>query len=186
MGQADTLASIAKQLTQQPVLLASYTAEKKTARIPVPLKSRGQLAIWENRGLMWQTTSPFQSSVVYTSTHIGSYDERHQWTVRSQAHMAPYFEQMRLIISGQMQGLRDFFFIESHLDPTTRAWSVIATPKQDVLQSLIKDIAFFGTRYVDRILITQANGDSTHIVFDGISHPEHLPAEIRDLFEATK
>ncbi len=186
VSQADTLDDIASRLVRRPTLVAHYTAEKKTASIPVPLISRGTLTISEPQGLIWKTQSPFESFAVFTDTRIGFSNDGKQWIVRPQGHTQSYIEQIEIIVSGRLDSFRDQFLLDAQLDSTSGRWSLIATPKHDRVQSMITEIAFFGNLHVERILITQSNGDTTRIVFENIEHPENPDPCTMRLFEAVR
>ena len=184
--RADTLTEISSQLIRRPILTANYVAEKKTPRIPVPLISRGALVISDNHGLIWKTQSPFVSLNVFTDTHVGTLNAQNRWDSRPQRHLRPYLDQIKCIVSGQFESLGEHFLLDLHLDTSTGRWSVIAVPKNDRIQTMLKEIAFFGTGYVERILITQSNGDTTRIVFDNFAHPDFLTKDDQHLFEKTR
>ena len=186
VSRADSLDDIVSQLVRRPTLVANYTAEKKTAGIPVPLISHGTLTVSERHGLIWETRSPFVSFAVFTDTHAGFSNNGKQWVVRPQGHMQAYIEQIEHIVSGRLDSFREQFLLNAQLDSSSGRWSLIATPKHDRVQSMINEIAFFGRLHVERILITQSNGDTTRIVFENIEHPENPDQSAVRLFEAIR
>lgn len=182
---ADIATRIQHRLEQYPVLRAEFTQEKQMAAFKKPLLTRGRLVLARGEGVVWQINTPLKLTYVMSERRIIEIAADGRATVRS-AKDLPGIDQVgrvfRALLGANLDALADTFSVSQ--EGTPDAWRFVLTPKPGPVSQFMRRIRLSGSRYVDRIVIEETNGDTTSIVFHSFTEHNALSADERGWFEA--
>ena len=182
---ADVATRIQRRLEQYPVLRAEFTQEKQMAAFKKPLLTRGRLVLARGEGVVWQIDAPLKLTYAMSESRIVEIAEDGKATVRN-AKDLPGIVQVgrvfRALLSANLDALADTFTVAQ--DGTPEAWRFVLTPKAGPVSQFMRRIRLTGSRYVDRIVIEETNGDTTTIVFRSFTEHNALTADERAWFGA--
>ncbi|MBK5009714.1 MULTISPECIES: outer membrane lipoprotein carrier protein LolA [Pseudomonas] len=156
---AFTLDDLQKQLSAPAVVKGPFVQEKHLRALPQPLLSQGQFVLARDHGLLWLLQTPLRQDYRIDAHGIARRDPSGWQALPNRSAGA---EQNRLffaVLQGDSTGLqRDF---ELALTGDAAHWQLQLTPRSLLLKQVFKRIDITGGRYVQRIELSETQGDST-------------------------
>ena len=153
------LDDLQKQLSTPAVVKGPFVQEKHLRALPQPLLSKGRFVLARDHGLLWLLQTPLRQDYRIDAQGIARRDPSGWQTLPSRSAGA---EQNRLffaVLQGDSSGLqRDF---ELSLSGAAEHWQLRLTPRSLLLKQVFTHIDISGGRYVERIELSETQGDST-------------------------
>lgn len=186
-----SIAEIKKELVSFDILKGNFDQNKKIKIIKNPLKSHGTFTLVKSKGLLWSTSKPLISTIRITQDDIVSLSNGKKVvfiSMKDQPALGVIGKILFALFSTDMDELqRHFQFtnVYSNLDgwPSPDKWSATLKPNDPAVAKVIDSIYICGRKTVRRLLLSEANGDSTEIIFKEVSSKKPLTKEEEALFE---
>lgn len=157
------------------LLKTTFKQKRFLQGISKPIESQGELIVLGNKGIIWNTSSPFPSTVLIT--HQGLYqivDNTPQSVLKSDNNSM--MSMISTILTGSfIEGVKDFE-VMAHPHPNKKRWIIELIPKEKTMKSFLNSINIEGAEYVQSIVIQRTNGDKDVIVIE--NHSIYVGKEI--------
>jgi len=178
------VAKIQSMLAKPPVMCGRFDQSKQLAGMKKPLASSGRFCVVAGKGVLWRTLQPFPSTLRLTRDEIVNY-QGDRVAMRLDAKTEPTVRMINSVLfsllGGDLAQLNTLFDIDGSVDATS--WNVTLKARSPALAKAIGGIKLDGGAYVKNIVISEAGGDRTSIVFSGIESGEAaMSAEEAALF----
>jgi outer membrane lipoprotein-sorting protein len=158
-AQAFDLNDLRATLSAPVAVRGPFIQEKHLRALPQPLTSTGHFVLAKDHGLLWLLQRPLQQDYRINGKGIARRDAN-GWQVLPNSSASS--EQNRLffaVLQGDSNALeRDF---ELKLQGTADAWTLQLTPRSMLLKQIFNHIDIAGGAYVQRIELSETQGDST-------------------------
>jgi|GEM_PF-79699 len=185
---ADTAAlasAIGSRLAQPAVLRGRFEQTKQVAGFSRPLRSSGDFLVARDHGVLWHTREPFAGDLKLTREAIVATQDG-QTAFRLSADEEPTVRVinglMFSLLNGEVDRLAEHFTVDGQAGDA--GWELALKPRQPGLAKLLSGVSLQGDRHVRRIVLEEANGDRTEIVFsDQRDMPPTLTADEAARFE---
>ena len=185
---ADTAAlagAIGSRLAQPAVLRGRFEQTTQVAGFSRPLRSNGDFLVARDHGVLWHTREPFAGELRLTREAIVATQDG-QTAFRLSADEEPTVRiiigLMFSLLNGEVDRLAEHFTVDGQAGDA--GWELALKPRQPGLAKLLSGVDLQGDRHVRRIVLEEANGDRTEIVFsDQRDAPPTLTAEEAARFE---
>lgn len=169
VGEAATAGAIVRSaLIEAPVLRCRFAQTKHLQGFRHPLVSAGTVLYSRDRGVVWNTTEPFASTVVLTRTRVltRSGDGTTHIAVGGDASPSVVTgnELMLALLGGDIDILAKRFTIAESL-AEDGSWRLQLRPKSGPLSQLFERIDLHGDRYLRGVSLAEVGGDRTEIRF---------------------
>ncbi|WP_082533084.1 outer membrane lipoprotein carrier protein LolA [Pelomonas sp. Root1237] len=161
---ADTIAQVQQRLVSTPVQRGGFQQDKQLAGFAKPLKSQGDYLLVRGKGLIWRTTAPFASQLVLTRDRIAGGGGL-QLDASKEPGIRVVTQLMLSLLDGDLGALQQAFEVQASLGGD-KAWRAALRPKAAALAQLFSRIELEGDRQLRRIVMTEAQGDTTTLRFD--------------------
>lgn len=169
------LDAIAKQIAQ-PELLQGQFEQRKTIRIlAMPLVSTGEFSVLKNQGVIWQVQKPIASQLLISSDGIKGADLGEN---RAMSHVGKILNQL---LSGNLAVLEEQFTV-TVIQQDANAWALKLVPRSIILQKAISEIELNGGRHIQQLVLKEATGDQTQVIFTGFVESPTIPGSISHVF----
>lgn len=174
------VAKIQAMLAKPPVMCGRFDQTKQLAGMKKPLASSGRFCVVAGKGVLWRTLRPFPSTLRLTRDEIVNY-QGDRVAMRLDAKTEPTVRMINSVLfsllGGDLAQLETLFDVDASVD--TNSWNVALKARSPALAKAIGSIKLDGGAYVKNIVISEAGGDRTSIVFSGIEAGEAalLPEE---------
>lgn len=182
-GQA--FAEALDQLQDVEVLRADFRQRKQIEALSRPLISSGTILFASERGVYWQTQTPFPAVSLILPGEIRQRNDDGTWRVTTagdQPMIRTFTDLFLATFSGDASQLRDHF--ELFFSGDKRAWQLGLKPRDSQLQKAIRHIIVSGGENLDSVTIVETNGDSTTIELTSLTtEPPDLTPEEAATFE---
>ncbi len=185
---ADTAAlaaAIGSRLAQPAVLRGRFEQTKQVAGFSRPLRSSGDFLVARDHGVLWHTREPFAGELKLTREAIVATKDG-ETAFRLSADEEPTVRVinglMFSLLNGEVARLAEHFTVDGQAGDA--GWELALKPRQPGLAKLLSGVNLQGDRHVRRIVLDEANGDRTEIVFsDQRDTPPALTADEAARFE---
>lgn len=161
---ADAIAQIQQRLVSAPVQRGRFEQDKALAGFAKPLKSQGDYLLVRGKGLIWRTTAPFASQLVLTRDRIAGAGGL-QLDASKEPGIRVVTSLMLSLLDGDLGALQQAFDVQASVQGE-KAWRAALRPKATALAQLFSRIELEGDRQLRRIVMTEAQGDTTTLRFD--------------------
>lgn len=161
---ADTIAQVQQRLVSAPVQRGAFQQDKQLAGFAKPLKSQGDYLLVRGKGLIWRTTAPFASQLVLTRDRIAG-GAGMQLDASKEPGIRVVTQLMLSLLDGDLGALQQAFEVQASL-VGDKGWRAALKPKAAALAQLFSRIELEGDRELRRIVMTEAQGDTTTLRFD--------------------
>ncbi|MCX7564284.1 outer membrane lipoprotein carrier protein LolA [Xanthomonadaceae bacterium XH05] len=170
--------AVADRVERTPVLRGTFMQEKAVEGFRNPLRSTGRFIVAADRGVLWETVSPFPSQIVVSQDRIASRQADGSLRVEAEASRQPGLAAINTtffaLISGDFDALEARFEGKVTVRPDGR-WQLALTPKPGPLVRALSALHVEGARFVEQVTLDDAQGDHTHIEFaDFVVEPHAL------------
>jgi outer membrane lipoprotein-sorting protein len=166
-------AKIQAMLARPAVMCGRFDQTKQLAGMKKPLASEGRFCVIAGKGVLWRTLKPFPSMLRLTREEIVNY-QGERVAMRLDAKTEPTVRMINNVLfsllAGDLGQLDALFEGEGSVDGNN--WSVALKPRQAALEKAIGTIKLEGGSYVKSIVMNEAGGDRTTIVFSAIQNGE--------------
>lgn len=161
-------AGIRARLGNEPVLRGEFVQEKQLQGFKNPLRSKGDFLLARDRGVVWNTRSPFASTLVLTKEKllVRQADGSTQAMVDQQASPAVGTANALLLalLSGDIDSLSRQFRLRETM-AADGSWRLQLVPRQGALKKIFKRIELQGDRHVRSVRLEEVRGDRTELRF---------------------
>lgn len=161
---ADTIAQVQQRLASAAVQRGGFQQDKQLAGFAKPLKSQGDYLLVRGKGLIWRTTAPFASQLVLTRDRIAG-GAGMQLDASKEPGIRVVTQLMLSLLDGDLGALQQAFEVQASL-VGEKGWRAALKPKAAALAQLFSRIELEGDRQLRRIVMTEAQGDTTTLRFD--------------------
>ncbi|EOC0208465.1 outer membrane lipoprotein carrier protein LolA [Cronobacter dublinensis] len=179
VASAVTLDELQQRFTQQPVVRAHFEQTRTIKDMPQPLRSRGEMIIARDKGLLWRQTQPFPMTLLLDDTRMAQQinDQPPQVvTAQNNPQMFQFNHLLRALFQADRKVLEQNFRIDFQ-DNGQGRWRLGLTPVTTPLDKIFASIELQGRDYLETINLSDKQGDQTDIVFS----QHHLePATLTD------
>jgi hypothetical protein len=167
------VAKIQAMLAKPKIMCGRFDQSKQLAGMKKPLAANGRFCVVENKGILWRTLQPFPSTLRLTRDEIVNY-QGDRVAMRLDAKTEPTVRMINNVLfsllAGDLAQLETLFEVDGTVDATS--WSVALKARQPALAKAIGSIKLEGGAYVKSIVMSEASGDRTTIVFSAIQSGE--------------
>lgn len=156
---AFSLDELQQQLNASVVVKGPFIQEKHLRALPQPLLSEGRFVLARDHGLLWLLQTPLRQDYRIDAQGIARRDPSGWQPLPTRSAGA---EQNRLffaVLQGDSSGLQRDFDVK--LSGEALHWQLQLTPRSLLLKQIFKRIDISGGRYVERIELSETQGDST-------------------------
>lgn len=175
---APTLDEITGQLQIGETVAGEFVQRKFLTILPQPLQSSGQFAFQPDTGLEWETRQPLHSKLTFSAEGIlQEQNGQKTWLARAdQPGVAVIGQIMTAILTRDWDTLEAFFTLDIAPADTSGQWTLMMTPKQSTLATVISRIALSGDQHLRQMILLEQGGERTEIDFiPATGHPDTPP-----------
>jgi outer membrane lipoprotein-sorting protein len=181
-AQADTQAKIdqvVKRLSDIAVVQGGFNQQKKLQGLAYSLNAQGQFIFWRGQGLYIATEKPFFSAMTIAGGDIinwqqngtGSIAKEQSGLIQREVNktlLAFFSADIALI---QQRFIADWVFAQDQ-------WQLTLTPRLDLIKKNMRTAVMNGDQFLQKLVVTAANGDETTIEFHSQVESE-LPTSVQ-------
>ncbi|MBL4851587.1 MAG: outer membrane lipoprotein carrier protein LolA [Gammaproteobacteria bacterium] len=155
-------AALAETLPQHCLLSGNFTQTRRLRTLPAPLVSSGQFFFSCHNGLIWQTESPINETLVYTQQEYYFQIKEEQSPQLLQSRLHDHLAKILLgLMSADKHYLQEQFTINNE---SNNKMSFILKPKDKQLKRGLKKIILRQENALNTIKIVNINKETTRIV----------------------
>lgn len=174
------LAQLRQRLQTAPVLRGRFEQQKRIQGFKNPLVSRGDFLVARERGILWHTRTPFESTLIVTRDRLQSLQADGSVSTQLDARDEPGLRAINALLfalmSADLDRLAERFHIEGQAGASD--WRIVLTPRDTALAQWLARVELQGERYVNSATLTEARGDESVLRFSAQSTAAQLsPAE---------
>lgn len=165
---SELLAGVRARLADPPVLRGQFEQKKTVAGFKKPLSSRGDFLLSRGKGLLWDTRSPFASTLTLTRKSLSAEQKTggaaYHLDASREPALAAVNEFLFALLSGDVNTLATRFRVEGELVGAD-GWRLTLTPTDAGLARVFRGIRLEGDRFVRQVQLEETGGDSSLIQF---------------------
>jgi hypothetical protein len=181
---AAPVAKIQTMLAKPKILCGRFDQSKQLVGLKKPLTSNGRFCVVADKGVLWRTLQPFPNTLKLTHDEIIQL-RGERVALRLDAKQEPTVRMINSVLfallAGDLGQLEKLFDVDGTAQDNS--WSVTLKAREPGLAKAIGSIALDGGVYVKNIVISEASGDRTQIVFSAIqTGDEAMSADEAALF----
>lgn len=181
---AAPVAKIQAMLAKPDVLCGRFDQTKQLAGLKKPLASNGRFCVVAGKGVLWRTLKPFPNTLRLTRDEI-VHLQGERVAMRLEAKNEPVVRMingvMFSLLGGDLAQLEKLFEVDGTAEAA--GWQVALKAREPALAKAIGAISLEGGAYVKSIVMQEASGDRTTIVFSAMqAGPAAMTAEEAALF----
>ncbi|MBC8087907.1 MAG: outer membrane lipoprotein carrier protein LolA [Phycisphaerae bacterium] len=166
-AQGDSsLGQIQKLVSRPPIMCGVFDQQKTLVGLKRPVRSSGRFCVVAEKGVLWNTLTPFASTLRLTREEIvQSQGERvtSRLSSREEPTVGVISELLFSVLAGDFKRLQSGFKIDAAAQPAT--WRARLVPKESGMRRVISAIELSGSDYVRQLTLFEASGDRTTISF---------------------
>ena len=166
---AAPVAKIQSILAKPKILCGRFEQSKQLVGLKKPVNSNGRFCVVADKGVLWRTLRPFPNTLKLTRDEIVQL-RGERVALRLDAKQEPVVRMINSVLfallAGDLEQLEKLFEIDGVAQD--KSWSVTLKAREPGLAKAIGSIALDGGVYVKNIVISEASGDRTDIVFSAI------------------
>lgn len=169
-ARADTQAQIdqvIKRLSELEVVQGGFNQQKKLQGLAYSLNAQGKFIFWREQGLYIATEKPFFNAMTITGGDIITWQQDGTGSVAAEQSgliqreinktlLAFFSADIGLI---QQRFIADWIFEQDK-------WQLTLTPRLDLIKKNMRDAVMKGDQFLQKLVVTAANGDETTIEFN--------------------
>ena len=163
------VAKIQAMLAKPPVMCGRFDQSKTLAGMKKPLAANGRFCVVQEKGVLWRTLQPFPNTLRLTKGEIVHY-QGDRVAMRLDARTEPTVRMINQVLfsllAGDLAQLEQLFKVDGTVGADS--WNVTLVAREPALAKAIGTIRLDGGAYVNNIVISEASGDRTSIVFSKI------------------
>ena len=160
---------VRRRLSDAPVLRGQFEQRKTVRGFKHALVSRGDFLVAKERGVVWHTREPFESSLVVTRERLLSRraDGRPEQRIetRDEPVLRAVNEMLFALMSADLATLGSRFQIDGEL-VGAGGWRLALVPRDSALAHWVARIEIEGDSHVRGLRLQEAQGDTSVIRFN--------------------
>lgn len=165
LSAAFDLEDLQRQLSAPAVVKGPFIQEKHLRALSQPLLSEGEFVLARDHGLLWMLHTPLRQDYRIDAQGIARRDPSGWQVLPSRSAGAQQNQLFFAVLQGDSTGLqRDF---ELALSGDATQWQLRLTPRSLLLKQIFSRIDISGGRFVQRIELSETQGDSTVLRLPG-------------------
>jgi len=169
-------------LKEGEALKADFSQFRSLSTLPKPMTSTGQLVLWQGKGILWETKTPFPNMILINKNGLFQINEGKPMRMGQTNQTDIIFGVVSKIIEGSfLTGLNGFIIDETLPNSSSNTWRVKLIPTHPQLKKILKHILVEGADVIQCIEIMRLNGDKDQIRFS--KHKTHDKSDIDILLE---
>lgn len=160
--------------TPERFSVAEFAQQRHIAALSRPLISSGTVRLSED-GFVWTQQEPYYVSLAFDGTSIVETSRVDDSEIRRIVRDPVTNNLTRTLfrmMTGSWQEMRASFSIHPLPPPSGAEWALEMKPRDEAVGNFIPRIVLSGTRYVDAIVVHEANGNTTRIELSNQESPE--------------
>lgn len=163
-GVDPLLQQVLGELSSHPAVRAEFTQTRTSPALDKPQISTGELLFVLGRGMLWQTLTPFQQTLVLTGARTARIDaDGRTQSMRGDRGVSQVSQMLQGLLGGKLdEALRQFDVAASG---TPADWTLHFTPKQARVARVLAAITLTGNDYLQGITVDMQDGTHTQIRF---------------------
>lgn len=169
-------------LSPGSVLEANFTQYRHLTGIPKPIKSGGNMLLWDGKGLIWATHTPFPNSILITKKGLYQLEGRVKTPIVKAGGESVIFDVMAGIFNMKDKGAVKGFTLED-LPSSNGNWCIRLIPQYQQVKSFIQSITVEGNAHISHITISRPNGDHDEINITDHVIKESAAPDVKELFD---
>lgn len=184
-ASAVTLEQLQQRFASQPVIRADFVQTRTISGMTQPLVSHGKLLIAQQQGLWWHQSTPFVMTLLLDDKRMVQMLNNQPpqvITADSNPQMFQFNHLLRALFQADEKVLKENFTLDFQ-DKGNERWTLGLTPKAAPLNKIFNRIDLAGSRYLERIVLNDKQGDKTEIQLSSTRvQPSQLTDEERARF----
>lgn len=182
---AAPVAKIQSMLAKPKIFCGNFEQAKQLDGFKKPLMSSGRFCVVAGKGVLWRTLQPFFSTLRLTHDEIVQ-TQGERVAMRLDAKQEPMVRTINSVLfallAGDLTQLETLFEVDGSVRGDS--WGVLLKAREPALAKAVGGVQIEGAAFVRNIVIREAGGDRTSIVFSGMASGESaLTAEEAKAFE---
>jgi len=163
-GQSALPGQLTAHLKEAACIHLDFTQTRSLAALSRPLKASGSLVLARDKGVIWSLKRPVALTYVMgpKGLMVVNGDSRERKTARDAPMVAQMGQIFQALAQGDWHVLESFFTVTGTGEPGR--WEVTLLPNAQTA-AFVKRIRLNGGRFIDRVRVEEAGGDSTDLVF---------------------
>lgn len=166
---AAPVAQIQAALTRPDIMCGRFDQNKLLVGIKKPLASNGRFCVVKDKGVLWRTLQPFPAALRLTRDEIVQM-QGDRVAMRLDAKQEPVVKMINSVLfsllSGDLSQLDQLFDMDGSIQG--KQWKVALKARSPALAKAIGELTLEGNEYVRKVIIAEAGGDHTEILFSDI------------------
>lgn len=174
----EALSDVVSILEEARTIRASFLQERQIKGLSRPLTSRGTFIYERGRGIAWVQETPFKIAYIVTPKGVRRQSMTEGLTseaVEDNPIARQISSTLLSVWSGDLTQLEKSFTI--YRSGKITSWTVGLKPKSREVSSILSSIVLFGDKVVQRVSVTDANGDLSNF---SLTNVESNPALTQD------
>ena len=146
------------------ILKVSFTQQRHLKDIPKPILSKGELLLWNGKGLIWRTETPFPNVILITKKGLYQIEDGKKISMMKSGqtgHEDAIFGMLSKVLGGTFSELKVFKM--TSLPSSDGKWRVSLMPALASFQGFLSSIEVEGDEYISHVIIHRSNGDRDEI-----------------------
>jgi len=179
----DAFKTTCSRLAAHPVVRGKFEQEKTLSRLNRSLKSSGNFIIASGVGMVWDTASPFPSTLALGKNYIIQSrpgGQRNVLNAQGNETFLRMAEVINAVFSGNSQGLIDNFNI--YYSGGGGGWELGLSPRDTSIGVFAEKIIMKGDTAIKSIFIYEQNGDTVQYLLSNHNYPAELNVNEKSLF----
>jgi hypothetical protein len=160
--------AVLARLHQPAVLRGQFTQSRQIAGFRRPVQSSGDFVVARNRGLVWHTVKPFESTLSVSRERLrvssGQGNAETTLDARREPMLRTLNDILQSVVIADVAALQKSF--EMQVRPVgASGWEMALTPKEATLRARFSAITLAGGAHVQSARLVEASGDVTTVQF---------------------
>lgn len=174
---------INQQLQHPSVLRGQFEQQRILDGFSKPMTSRGHFVVVRDRGVLWNTDTPFASQLIVTHDSLVQKNGNNV-TQKLDANKEPALKAINgvlfALLSGDLAALEQRFTVTGEFK--NKNWSLLLIPREAGWKQVLTRVELQGNQQINQLKMLDANHDATEITFFGISGAKAPSAEEASAF----
>ena len=181
------LEAIKKELASSVTLKGAFEQTKKIRVIKKPLASSGDFLLLKDKGVLWRTVKPMESTLRITRDDISEIKNGKAAvlvSMKDQPALGLISRVLFAVFSTDVDELkRHFEFTRAQRPDEAGHWAAALRPRDAMVRKAVERIEIAGGRVVESITLGEVNGDVSVIRFKDVSEIRTPSKDDAALFE---
>jgi Outer membrane lipoprotein carrier protein LolA len=162
----DKITQLTTKMRQMSVIKGNFQQQKKLQGLQYSLNSEGEFIFWQNYGLYLATEKPFFNAFTVTPSDIIYWQQEGKARVERAESSLIQQEINKTLLSffaADLSKIQEQFDMVWNFKADS--WQLDLTPKMAVIARSLLSVKLEGDEFLQKIMISSANGDETQIIF---------------------